>query len=155
MRPFQFYCIRDTHSCFNGSLYIMSYNIYIIYGFFFNAGPNLVIDSRSCCNRFLANQFLFSHQMVKIPFVTHSRRNKSNTVKKKKKKSSFLLAKYIPVSHKNGSQKQEWRYPTACVGSYFIADKNIQTYLTCLQSCNMQKHQKANFRTAQNVCVEQ
>ena len=37
----------------------------------------------------------------------------------------FLLAKYIPVSRKNGGQKQEWRYPTACVGSYFIPDENI------------------------------
>ena len=44
------------------------------------------------------------------------------------------------MSHKNGGQKREWRYPTACVGSYFIPDENIQTYLICLQSCNMQKH---------------
>ena len=35
-----------------------------------------------------------------------------------------------------------------------IPDKNIQTYLICLQSCNMQKHQKANFRPAENVCVQ-
>ena len=66
----------------------------------------------------------------------------------------FLLAKYIPMSHKNGGQKREWRYLTACVGSYFIPDENIQTYLICLQSCNMQKHQKANFRTAEYVCVQ-
>ena len=66
----------------------------------------------------------------------------------------FLLAKYTPMSRKNGSQKREWRYPTACVGSYFIPDKNIQTYLICLQSCNMQKHQKANFRPAESVCVQ-
>ena len=74
------------------------------------------------------------------------------------KKRSFvylLLAKYIPVSLKSGGQKWEWRYPTACVGSYFIPDKNIQTYLICLQSCNMQKHQKANFRAAEYVCVQQ
>ena len=56
---------------------------------------------------------------------------------------------------KNGGQKQEWRYPAACVGSYFIPDENIHTYLICLQSCNMQKHQKANFRTAEYVCVQQ
>ena len=67
----------------------------------------------------------------------------------------FLLAKYTPMSHKNVGQKREWRYPTACVGSYFIQDENIQTYLICLQSCNnMQKHQKANFRPAEYVCVQ-
>ena len=63
----------------------------------------------------------------------------------------FLLAKYTPMSHKNGGRKREWRYPTACVGSYFIPDENIHTYLICLQSCNMQKHQKVNFRTAMSV----
>ena len=31
--------------------------------------------------------------------------------------------------------------------------QTIQTYLICLQSCNMQKHQKANFRPAEYVCV--
>ena len=67
----------------------------------------------------------------------------------------FLLAKYTPVSRKNGGQKREWRYPTACVGSYFIPDENTQTYLICLQSCNIQKHQKANFRPAEYVCVQQ
>ena len=61
----------------------------------------------------------------------------------------FLLAKYVPMSHKNDGQKREWRYPTVCVGGYFIQDKNIQTYLICLQRCNMQKHQKANFRTVE------
>ena len=66
----------------------------------------------------------------------------------------FLLAKYTPMSRKNGGQKREWQYPTACVGSYFIPDENIQTYLICLQSCNMQKHQKANFRPAEYVCVQ-
>ena len=29
------------------------------------------------------------------------------------------------MSRKNGGQKREWRYPTACVGSYFIPDANI------------------------------
>ena len=73
----------------------------------------------------------------------------------KKKIVYFLLAKYTPMSRKNGGQKWEWRYPTACVGSYFIPDENIQTYnLICLQSCNMQKHQKANFWPAEYVCVQ-
>ena len=58
------------------------------------------------------------------------------------------------MSRKNGGQKQEWRYPTACVGSYFIPDENIQTDIICLQSYNMQKHQKANFRPAEYVCVQ-
>ena len=66
----------------------------------------------------------------------------------------FLLAKYTPMSRKSGGQKRESQYPTACVGSYFIPDENIQTYLICLQSCNMQKHQKANFRPAEYVCVQ-
>ena len=59
------------------------------------------------------------------------------------------------MTRKNGGQKRERQYPTACVGSYFIPDENIQTYLICLQSCNMQKHQKANFTTAEYVCVQQ
>ncbi len=92
--------------------------------------------------------------MEKIPFVIHPRSNESNMVEKKCF-VYFLLAKYTPMSRKNGGQKWEWRYPTACVGSYFIPDENIQTYLICLQSCNMQKHQKANFRTAEYVCVQQ
>ena len=66
----------------------------------------------------------------------------------------FLLPKYTPMSRKNGVQKREQQYPTACVGSYFITDENIQTYLICLQSCNMQTHQKVNFRTAEYVCVQ-
>ena len=69
----------------------------------------------------------------------------------------FLLAKYTPMSRKNGGQKQngDTLLLHACVGSYFIPDENIQKYLICLQSCNMQKHQKANFRTAEYVCVQQ
>ena len=66
--------------------------------------------------------------MKKIPFVIHSKSNESNMVEKKKI-VYFLLAKYTPMSRKNGSQKREWRYPTTCVGSYFIPDENIQTYL--------------------------
>ena len=89
--------------------------------------------------------------MEKIPFVIHPRRNESNAVYF----FNFSLAKYIPMSHKNGGQKREWQYPTVCVRSYFIPDRNIQTYLICLQSCNMQKYQKANFRTAEYVCVQQ
>ena len=77
------------------------------------------------------------------------------TLCSEKKEEFCLLAKYIPVSCKYGGQKWEWRYPAVCVGSYFIADENIRTYLMCLQSCNMQKHQKANFRTAEYVCVQQ
>ena len=94
--------------------------------------------------------------MEKIPFVIHPRSNESNLLEEKNKCFVyFLLAKYTPMSRKNGGQKREWRYPTACVGSYFIPDENIQTHLICLQSCNMQKHQKADFRTAKDVCVQQ
>ena len=104
----------------------------------------------------VVNQFPFSHQMEKIPFViSYTPKKEWEQCSGKKMFCLFLLAKYIPVSRKNGGQKQEWRYPTACVGSYFIPDENIQTYLICLQSCNMQKHQKANFRTAEYVCVQQ
>ena len=43
----------------------------------------------------------------------------------------FLLAKYTPMSRKNDGQKREWRYPTACVGSYFMATTKIrETNLT-------------------------
>ena len=49
-------------------------------------------DSR--CNSFVVNQFPFSHQMEKIPFVIHTRRNESNALGKN---VYFLLAKYIPM----------------------------------------------------------
>ena len=114
----------------------------------------LLIGSHSLCNSFVVNQFLF--------FTPNGENSLCYTPKKqweqyggKKKNKDFLLAKYTPMSRKNGGQKREWRYPTACVGSYFIPDENIQTYLICLQSCNMQKYQKANFRTAEYVCVQQ
>ena len=112
----------------------------------------VLIGSHSRCNSFVVNQFLF--------FTPNGENSLCYTPKKEWEQCSgkkyfvyFLLAKYIPISHKNGRQKQEWRYPTACVGSFFIPDENMQTYLICLQSCNMQKHQKANFRTVEYVCV--
>ena len=91
--------------------------------------------------------------MEKIPFVIHPRRNESNAVEKCF--AYFFISKIYSRVTKNVGQKREWRYPTACVGSYFIPDKNIQTCLICLQSCNMQKQKKANFRTAEYVCVQQ
>ena len=117
----------------------------------------VLIGCHSLCNTFVVNQFLF--------FTPNGENSLSYTPKKQYggggKKIFFLLAKYILPCHakmaaknRNG-QKQEWQYPTAFVGSYFIPDKNIQTYLICLQSCNMQKHQKANFRSAEYVCVQQ
>jgi len=66
--------------------------------------------------------------MEKIPFVLHP--GKSSAVEKMF--CIFFISKlYITMSRKNGGQKWEWRYPTACVGSYFIPDENIQTYLIC------------------------
>ena len=113
----------------------------------------VLVGSHSLCNSFVVNQFLF--------FTPNGENSLCYTPKKqreqyggKKKFVYFLLAKYTPMSRKNGGQKWEWQYPTACVGSYFIPDENIQTYLICLQSCNMQKHQKANFRPAEYVCVQ-
>ena len=114
----------------------------------------VLIGSHSLCNSFVVNQFLY--------FTPNGENSLCYTPKKQweqfggeKNLYYFLLAKYTPMSRKNGGQKWEWRYPTACVGSYFIPDENIQTYLICLQSCNMQKHQKINFRTAEYVCVQQ
>ena len=115
----------------------------------------VLIGSHSLCNSFVVNQFLF--------FTPNGENSLCYTPKKQWEQYGgeknvlfvFLLAKYTPMSCKNGSQKQEWRwYPTACVGSFLIPDENIQTYLICLQSCNMQKHQKANFRPAEYVCVQ-
>ena len=114
----------------------------------------VLIGSHSLCNSFVVNQFLFFTPNGENSLSPRS--NESNIVEKKFFFVYLLLAKYTPkspMSGKNGSQKQEWRYPTVCVGSYFIPDENIQTYLICLQSCNMQKHQKANFRPAEYVCV--
>ena len=115
----------------------------------------VLIGSHSLCNSFVVNQFLFFHiKWRKFPLLYKSKKQWEQYGGEKKNFVYFLLAKYTPMSRKNGDQKREWRYPTACVGSYFIPDENIQTYLICLQSCNMQKHQKANFRPAEYVCVQ-
>ena len=113
----------------------------------------VLIGSHSLCNSFVINQFLFSTPNGENS-LCYTPKKQWEQYGGKKIFVYFLLAKYAPMSRKNGGQKWEWRYPTACVGSYFIPDKNIQTYLICLQSCNMQKHQKANFRPAEYVCVQ-
>ena len=113
----------------------------------------VLIGSDSHCNSFVVNQFLFFHTKWR-KFVIHPRSNESKVVDFLIF-LYFLLAKYIPMACNNGGQKREWWHPTACVGSYFIPDENIQTYLICLQSCNMQKYQEVNFRTAEYVCVQQ
>ena len=93
--------------------------------------------------------------MEKIPFVIHPRMKKYSNMVEKKMFCLFFISKIYSHVTQNGGQKRKWWYPTACVGSFFIPDENIQTYLICLQSCKMQKHQKANFRTAEYVCVQQ
>ena len=76
----------------------------------------VLIGSDSHCNSFVVSQLLlFSYQMENIPFVIHSRSNESNAVGKKKLVFIFLLAKYSPMSHKNGGQKWEWQYPKYCL----------------------------------------
>ena len=138
---------RMTHIHSNKNKYL-----YIYIG---SSSLVVLIGSHSLCNSFVVNQFLFffSHQMDKIPFVVHPRSNESNLLEKKV--FIFFISKiYSHVTQKWRPLKREWRYPTACVGSYFIPDENIQTYLICLQSCNTQKHQKANFRPAEYVCVQ-
>ena len=140
----------EVHNPLHEHLLAQSYiYIYIYMG---SSSMLVLIGSHSRCNSFVVNEFLFF-----FPFHTKWRKfprsNDSNAVEKICF-VYFLLAKYTPMSRKNGGQKREWRYPTACVGSYFIPDENIQTYLICLQSCNMQKHQKANFRPAEYVCVQ-
>ena len=115
----------------------------------------VLIGNDSHCNSFVVNQFLF--------FTPNGENSLCYTPKKQWEQCSgkkivfllFLLAKYTPMSRKNGAQKREWQYPITCVGICYIADQNIQTNLICLQSCNMQKHQKANFWTAEYICVQQ
>ena len=120
-----------------------------LYGFFFSAGPNwLSLTLQHFCCKPVP---FFHTKWRKFPFLYTQ-----EAIWWGGKKNLFFISKiYTPMSRKNGGQKQEWQYPTAFVGSYFIPDKNIQTYLICLQSCNMQKHQKANFRSAEYVCVQQ
>ena len=113
----------------------------------------VLIGSHSFCNSFVVNQFLFfSYQMEKIPFVMHPRSNESNMVEKKMFCLFFISKIYSHVT-------QKCRPKTGMAIPYCLCwklpDENIQTYLICLQSCNMQKHQKANFRTAEYVCVQQ
>ena len=59
----------------------------------------VLIGSHSLCNSFVVMRSNESNMVGKKYFVY------------------FLLAKYTPMSRKNGGQKGEWRYPTACVGS--------------------------------------
>ena len=111
----------------------------------------VLIGSHSLCNSFVVNQFLF--------FTPNGENSLFYTPKRQWEqygwKKCFFISKIYSHVTQKWWPKMEWRYPTACVGSYFISDENIQTYLICLQSCNMQKHQKANFRTAECVCVQQ
>ena len=113
----------------------------------------VLIGSHSLCNSFVVNQFLFFTPNGENYLCYIPKKQWEQYGGEKKKIIYFLLAKYTPTSRKTGGQKWEWWYPTACVGSYFIPDENIQTYLICLQRCNMQKHQKANFRPAEYVSV--
>ena len=67
----------------------------------------VLIGSHSFCNSFVVNQFLFFTPNGENPFVIHPRSNESNMVGKNVL-LIFLLAKYIPMSCKNGGQKREW-----------------------------------------------
>ena len=111
----------------------MSFEIYMII-YMGSSSVLVLIGSYSLCNSFVVNQFPFFTPNGENSLCYAMRSNESNMVGKKCF-VSFLLAKYTPMSRKNGGQKQEWRYPTACVGSYFIPDENIQTYLICFATC--------------------
>ena len=89
----------------------------------------VLIASHSLCNSFVVNQFLFFTSNGKNSHWYTPKKQREQYGGEKKSFVYFLLAKYTPMSRKNGGQKQEWQYPTACVGSYFIPDQNIQTYL--------------------------
>ena len=114
----------------------------------------VLIDSHSLCNSFVVNQFLF--------FTPNGENSLCYTPKKqweqyggKKMFCLFFISKIYSHDTQKWRPKMGMAIPYCLFGSYFIPDKNIQTYLICLQSCNMQKHQKANFRTAEYVCVQQ
>ena len=114
----------------------------------------VLIGSHSLCNSFVVNQFLF--------FTPNGKNSLCYTPKKQSQQYGgekmfclFFISKiYSHVMQKWWPKMRMAILFTACVGSYFIPDENIQTYLICLQSCNMQKHQKANFRPAEYVCVQ-
>ena len=86
--------------------------------------------SHSLCNSFVVNQFLF--------FLTPNGENSLCYTPKKQweqyggEKKNFCL---FFISKIYSHVKQKWRpktgmvIPTACVGSYFIPDENIQTYI--------------------------
>ena len=77
--------------------------IYIYISIIYNMGSSSMlvrIGSHSCCNHFVVNQFPFSHQLEKIPFVIHSRRNESNAAERKKKSLIFISKIYSGVMQK-------------------------------------------------------
>ena len=113
----------------------------------------VLIGSHSLCNSFVVNQFLFFHtKRRKFPLL-YTQEAMSNMVEKKKICLFFISKIYSHITQK-WRPKTGMAIPYACLGSYFIPDENIQICLICLQRCNMQKHQKANFRTAEYVCVQ-
>ena len=58
-------------------------NMLLLPGLHMGSSSVLVLTgSHSHCNSFVVNQFLFSHQMEKIPFVIHPRSNESNGMEK-------------------------------------------------------------------------
>ena len=88
-----------------------------IYGFFLVLA---LIGSHSLCNSFVVNQFLFSHQMEKIPFVIHPRSNESNMVGKKMFCLFFISKIYSHVT-------QKWWPKTGMVIPYCLCWKLLHT----------------------------
>ena len=80
----------------------------------------VLIGSHSLCNSFVVNQFLFLHQMEKIPFVIHPRSNESNGVGKK---CFFFLFNSKIYSHVT----QKWRPKTGMAIPYCLCWKLLHT----------------------------
>ena len=111
----------------------------------------VLISSHSCCNSFVVNQFLFSYQMEKIPFVIHPRSNESNLVEKK---CLFFISKIY--SHVT----QKWRPKTGMAIPYCLCWKLLHTRWKYSDISNLfakLQHAKAPDSKFQDcwICVQQ
>ena len=120
-QEFAIFFNKAAETCENG---------YNIIKFYMGSSSMLVwIGSDSRCNSFVVNQFLFFTPNGENFLCYTPKKEWQQRCGKKMFCLFFISKRYIPMSRKNGGQKREWQYPTACVGSHFIPDQNIQTYL--------------------------
>ena len=105
---------------FSGDRFVQKHNDIDINIYMGSSSVLVLTGSHSLCNSFVVNQFFFSHQMEKIPFVIHPRSNESNMVEKKKFCLFFISKIYSHVT-------QKWQPKTGMAIPYCLCWKLLHT----------------------------